>query len=134
MFHVLESNRLVKNDRVKDDALEKILEYSLLYDFYGALLKEQKRQVFEDYVLNDLTLSEIAIERGISRQGIHDMVKRSRKELEEYEEKLNLVKKFQSVKKDVNEIQQIAASIQEYDRTDKIDRIVKLSNKILEEL
>lgn len=131
---MLESTRLVKNDRVKDDALEKILEYSLLYDFYGALLKEQKRQVFEDYVLNDLTLSEIAIERGISRQGIHDMVKRSRKELEEYEEKLNLVKKFQSVKKDVNEIQQIAASIQEYDRTDKIDRIVKLSNKILEEL
>lgn len=134
MFRVLESSRLVKNDKAKEDTLERIVEYSLLYDFYGALLKEQKRQVFEDYVLNDLSLSEIASERGISRQGIHDMVKRSRKQLEEYEEKLNLVKKFQSVKKDVDEIQHIAASIQEYDRTDKIDRIVQLSNKILEEL
>lgn len=131
---MLESSRLVKNDKAKEDTLERIVEYSLLYDFYGALLKEQKRQVFEDYVLNDLSLSEIASERGISRQGIHDMVKRSRKQLEEYEEKLNLVKKFQSVKKDVDEIQHIAASIQEYDRTDKIDRIVQLSNKILEEL
>lgn len=134
MFHVLESSRLVKNEKAREDTLEKIVEYSLLYDFYGALLKEQKRQVFEDYVLNDLSLSEIASERGISRQGIHDVVKRCRRELEEYEKKLNLVKKFQSVKEDVHEIQQLAVSIHDYGKTNKIQQIVQLSNKILEEL
>ncbi|MSS64343.1 DNA-binding protein [Lachnospiraceae bacterium WCA-693-APC-MOT-I] len=114
--------------------MNEIVELSLLFDFYGALLKEQKRQIFEDYVLNDLSLSEIASDRGISRQAVHDTVKRCRKELEEYEEKLSLIKKFQSVKQDVHEIQSIAASIKEHDEIDKIQRIVQLSNRILDEL
>lgn len=131
---MLESSRLVKNEQLKQDTLNEIVELSLLFDFYGALLKEQKRQIFEDYVLNDLSLSEIASERGISRQAVHDTVKRCRKELEEYENKLSLIKKFQSVKQDVHEIQSIATSIKEHDEIDKIQRIVQLSNRILDEL
>lgn len=129
MFHVVESSRLVKQG-----TLDEIVELSLLYDFYGALLKEQKRQIFEDYVLNDLSLSEIASEKGISRQAVHDTVKRCKKGLEEYEENLNLIKKFQSVKEDVHEIQNIATSITEHDEIEKIQKIVQLSNRILEEL
>lgn len=47
-----------------------------LYDFYGELLTDHQREVYEDFVLNDLSLSEIAQEEGISRQGVHDLVKR----------------------------------------------------------
>lgn len=48
--------------------MEKILEQTLLYDFYGELLTEHQRQVYEDVVLNDFSLSEVAAARGISRQ------------------------------------------------------------------
>ena len=49
--------------------MEKIVEQTLLYDFYGELLTEHQKQIYEDVVLNDLSFSEVAEERGISRQG-----------------------------------------------------------------
>ena len=48
--------------------MEKILEQSLLFDFYGELLTPHQKSIYEDFVQNDLTLGEIAGERGISRQ------------------------------------------------------------------
>ena len=56
--------------------MEKIVEQGLLYDFYGELLTEHQKAIYEDVVFNDLSLSEIAKEKGISRQGVHDMIKR----------------------------------------------------------
>ena len=78
--------------------LDEIVELSYLYDFYGALLKESNRVVFEDYVLSNLSLSEIAKERDITRQGVYDIVKRCRTRLKGYEEKLHLIEKFQLTK------------------------------------
>ena len=49
--------------------------------FYGELLTEHQRQVYEDVVLNDFSLSEVAAARGISRQGVHDLVRRCNKTL-----------------------------------------------------
>lgn len=117
-----------------NDALVHILEMSLLYDFYGALLKEHKRRIFEDYVLNDYSLSEIAIEQGMSRQGVHDIVKRCSKELERYEESLHLVEKFQKTKENVNEIHAVAMRVRETRNIEEIDRIETLSSQILEVL
>lgn len=115
------------------ETLDKIVELSLLYDFYGALLKEHKRKIFEDYILNDYSLSEIAQEEGISRQGVHDIVKRCSKELYEYEEKLSLMKKFQRTKERISQIHTIAKSICEKKDIEQINQIVSLSNQILEE-
>ena len=61
--------------------MEKILEQTLLYDFYGELLTQHQRQVYEDVVLNDFSLSEVAENRGISRQGVHDMIRRCNRSL-----------------------------------------------------
>ena len=71
--------------------MEKIVEQGLLYDFYGELLTEHQRRIYEDMVLNDLSPSEIAKEQGISRQSVHDLKKRCDRILEEYESKLQLV-------------------------------------------
>ena len=87
--------------------MERIVEQAFLYDFYGELLTEHQRQVYEDFVLNDLSLSEIAAEQGISRQGVHDLVKRCDKILEEYESKLHLVKKFLDTRQKVLEIYEL---------------------------
>ena len=56
--------------------MEKIVAQGLLYDFYGELLTEHQRRVYEDVVFNDMSLIEIAEEQGISRQGVHDQVHR----------------------------------------------------------
>ena len=56
--------------------MEKIVEQGLLYDFYGELLTEHQRRIYEDMVFNDLSPSEIAKEQGISRQSVHDLKKR----------------------------------------------------------
>ena len=58
--------------------MEKFIEEALLYDFYGELLTEHQKLIYEDFVLNDLSLSEIAEDREISRQGVYDIVRRCR--------------------------------------------------------
>ena len=74
--------------------MKDIFKSSLLYDFYGELLTEHQKEIYEDFILNDLSLGEIAQDRGISRQGVHDLVKRCDKILNGYEEKLHLVERF----------------------------------------
>lgn len=88
--------------------LDEIVEISNLYDFYGALLKENHREILEDYIWNNLSLAEIAKEREITRQGVYDIVKRSCKRLREYEAKLNLVEKFQITKEKLRKVEEFA--------------------------
>mgnify|MGYP000959638772 CR=1 FL=1 len=104
--------------------MEKIVEQGLLYDFYGELLTEHQRRIYEDVVLNDMSLSEIAQEQGISRQGVHDLIKRCGRILEDYESKLHLVEKFARIKHMISQINLL---------TDDV-RIRQLSNEIIEEL
>lgn len=87
-----------------EEGLEERVMLSLLYDFYGALLKENQRRMFEASVLEDYNFSEIAQEEGISRQGAYDAIKRATKQLKEYEEKLGLVARFQRQKELVREL------------------------------
>ncbi|MCH5265684.1 MAG: DNA-binding protein [Lachnospiraceae bacterium] len=87
---------------------KEIVELSYLYDFYGALLKEKHRLIFEDYILNDFSLSEIAEERQMTRQGVYDVVRRCRIKLREYEERLQLVYKFRQTREKLEQIETIA--------------------------
>lgn len=91
--------------------LDKKYHQALLFDFYGELLKSNNKEIYEDYILNDLSLSEIADERGVSRQGIHDTIKRTSKRLEEYESKIHLLKRYGSIQDKVENIQSIISDI-----------------------
>ena len=112
--------------------MEKIFEQALLYDFYGELLNEHQKAVYEEYVLDNLSLSEIAQERGISRQGVHDLIKRADKTLNEYESKLQLIRKFMNIKDKVNRINEISVAMTA-DR-EAASMIVSITNEILDEL
>lgn len=81
--------------------MEKIVEQGILYDFYGPLLTKHQQEVYEGFVYDNLSLTEIAVENGISRQGVHDLIKRCDKILMEYEEKLHLVERFENNKKKI---------------------------------
>lgn len=74
--------------------IEKIERMVMLFDFYGKLLTEKQLEMLSLYYEQDFSLSEIAENYNVSRQAIHDILKRSEKILEEYEQKLGLVKKF----------------------------------------
>ncbi len=66
----------------------------MLFDFYGQLLTAKQQEMLKLYYEDNYSLSEIADEFGISRQGVHDAVRKSEKSLHEYENKLGLVEKF----------------------------------------
>lgn len=74
--------------------IDDITKQSLLYDFYGQLLTDRQRQVFELYHGENLSLTEIAAELQISRQGVHDGLRSARRALTSYEERLGLVARF----------------------------------------
>ena len=107
--------------------MEKFVEQTLLYDFYGELLTERQQQVYESVVLEDYSLSAVAEDLEISRQGVHDMIKRCNHTLEEYESRLHLVEKFLSIRRQVQKIKELAAGY-------NASEIIELSNEILEEL
>lgn len=117
--------------------MEKIVEQAMLYDFYGELLTEHQRQIYEDVVFENLSLGEIAQEKGVSRQAVHDIVKRCDKALLEYEEKLKLVEKFISIKEKIEEIDRLSEQYEDgtmQDRGSFGAMVRKISGEILEQL
>ena len=109
--------------------MDKILELSLLYDFYGELLTEHQRDIYRDAVYEDLSLSELSEQYGITRQGIHDLIKRCDKALGEYENKLHLVDKFMNINNIAHEIRI------EINKTEPDTDVIKeLTDKILNQL
>lgn len=81
--------------------MEKIVERTMLYDFYGELLTPHQKKIYECVVFQDLTLSEVAEIEGISRQGVHDLIRRCDRLLEGYEQKLHLIERFLQLKASV---------------------------------
>ena len=123
--------------------MSNIFEKTLLYDFYGELLTKHQKEIYELYHLNDLSLGEISEQLEISRQGVHDTLKRCDKQLENYENKLQLIDKFlinkQNVEKISNNANEILNELKLDDQirekvVDKIVDIQKTCNKIIEEL
>lgn len=90
---------------------DEVTKINLLYDFYGQLLSLRQAQVMDLYYGENLSLSEIAGELGISRQGVHDALKNAEKSLTGYEQKLGLVKRFEETKKAVDDIDRLIDEI-----------------------
>lgn len=131
--------------------MDKFFEQALLYDFYGELLTPHQRTIYEDAVFNDMSLGEIAQEQGISRQGVHDLIKRCDKILQDYEGKLHLVERFAQAKHRISEIVALTgcSAVAEEGMTGKTDaggdlendgypvrmkRIYEISQELLREL
>ena len=90
---------------------EKNLELGYLLDFYGELLSDRKRAVMDMYYNEDLSLSEIASEIGISRQGARDIIKKCEEELFFFEEKLGLAQKLKNVSLQATELKALSAQL-----------------------
>ena len=84
-----------------------------LLDFYGEILSDRARRITEMYYCDDLSLSEIAENEGISRQGVRHTIKRAEESLRFYEEKLGLAAHFAGIKEKAEEIGRLASSLSE---------------------
>lgn len=91
---------------------EKDLKVTLLYDFYAPLFSEKKREVFEMYYFDDLSLAEISEHTGKTRQGARELIARAGDELREFEESLGLFEKEQKRLEDSKRILEIAEKIE----------------------
>lgn len=85
--------------------MSKNLTMTVLLDFYGELLTEKQRQALVSYYDEDCSLSEIAENMSISRQGARDFIKRGEAQLSEFEEKLGLASRFMKINQLVDELE-----------------------------
>ena len=115
--------------------MDKLLQVTYLYDFYGQLLTKKQEMIFRRYYLEDLSLSEIANEEQVSRQSIHDTIKQAERKLTAYEEKLGLVKRFKDQEKELEVIIEKLTDITSNDKQTQtnliISDIIKSMHKLL---
>ena len=114
--------------------MEKIVKQGLLYDFYGELLTDHQKHIYEQVVYDDMSLSEIADEAGITRQGVHDLIRRCDKILQSYEDRLHLMERFMKAKEEISDIQQKCIQYRQNPKETLVDEIEAISLRLLEEL
>lgn len=116
--------------------MEKNYKISLLFDFYGALLSSKQRIVIESYYNSDYSLSEIAQEMGISRQGVRDTIKRAEQSLLNMEAKLGLYSRFTEMTKELEQIKNLSKEVIDLidDQTikNKVSVVLELAQLLLE--
>ena len=102
--------------------MAKNLEVTLLLDFYGDMLTANQRNYLGYYYNDDLSLSEIAQNEGITRQGVRDAIKRAENQLFEMEARLGLAKRFQQVRTGLSEITECANVINDFNMHNSLSR------------
>jgi len=117
--------------------MEKIVRQSLLYDFYGELLTDHQKNIYEEVVMNDMSYSEIGRIYGISRQGAYDLIKRCDKILEDYETKLKLVEKFVNAREKIATMKSNITKLKSDNKDSKLEDLIEIIDietaKLLEE-
>lgn len=94
--------------------MSKNLEIAFLLDFYGDMLTDKQRDMVDYYYNEDLSLSEIAENEGITRQGVRDSIKRAEAQMLEMEERLGLARRFRKISVDIQEIYSLAETVRRY--------------------
>lgn len=113
----------------------KNLEVSLLLDYYGEMLTEKQKELAEYYYNDDLSLSEISQNEGITRQGARDCIKRAENTLYDIENRLKLIERFENIKQKLDEIEKQAKDILEIkpdnsEALKKAEKIIKIADQI----
>ena len=111
--------------------MDKHIQISMLWEIYGKLLTKKQYDVLNDYYNNDLSLSEIAENNNISRQGVRDLLKKGEDKLFDYEEKLNIMKKNTENERTIQTVLAQLSKIQENSSDKKIEKIL---NEVQKEL
>jgi predicted DNA-binding protein YlxM (UPF0122 family) len=115
--------------------MEKIVKQALLYDFYGELLTPHQREIYEAAIGEDMSLGEIADEQSISRQGVHDVIKRCDRILQGYEDTLHMIERFRITQEKISKIKTLTDIPVPNDLTykdilERLEKIRQLSDEL----
>ncbi|MFR2534598.1 MAG: putative DNA-binding protein [Clostridia bacterium] len=111
--------------------MEKNVKISMLCEIYGKLLTQKQLEVLTDYYNNDLSLSEIAQNNGITRQAVRDIIKKGENKLFELEEKLLFMEKMMEQEKCLQEVLNELSKIEDASSDKKIEKILNHVRKEL---
>ena len=118
----------------KEDKVEKKVRISMLNELYGNLLTDKQKQCIDDYYNNDLSLTEIAENNNITRQGVRDIIKKGEKRLLKYEEKLMFMNKTLNQEKKIEKILIELTKIQSDYSDEQVSKILEDVRKSLQQL
>gem|GEM_PF-183845 len=111
---------------------------SILLDFYGQLLTARQYEILDLYYNNDYSLAEIAEELGISRQGVHDSIRKGRAALEAYEERLGLAARFreqeEKMKRALSFLKKVESEVPEAAGNKSFRKAVKALERVMDSL
>lgn len=111
--------------------MEKVIWITLLYDFYGQLLTNRQQKLVQLYYEHDYSLAEIASEHNITRQAVHDTLKRAERSLGSYEEKLGLVDKFMNKHQNIAEALQLLLNFRQDHNWQHLNRVEEILKEAL---
>lgn len=128
-------NLLSIGDRVlSENVFEQKMRLGRLYDFYGGLLTERQQKCMEMHFYEDLSLAEIADEFGVSRQAIHDLLKRVEQTLEKYENRLGLLARNDVEQERLFKIKDLLIEyIKDNSKQDNLERMSQLLQEVSSE-
>lgn len=112
--------------------MEKIVEQGLLYDFYGQLLTAHQQKIYEQAVYENLSYNEIAEREGISRQAVHDLIRRTTALMQKYEQGLGMIRRFRNLREAADEL--TAAADRSESRRELADQVREIADRIRKDL
>ena len=116
------------------ESMEKLIERGLLFDHYGGLLSEKNKRIYEAAAVDDMSLSEIAEEIGISRQAVSDTLNRTDSKLRRYEDELHLIEKNRRIRDRLDDIRKILDAASDRDATEHDAESIAMVRKIIDSI
>ncbi|MDD5938489.1 MAG: sigma factor-like helix-turn-helix DNA-binding protein [Clostridiales bacterium] len=111
---------------------------AMLYDFYGDMLTDRQKEFYDLYYNEDLSLSEIAENYGISRQGVRDVIVRAEATLTELEDKTGIIRRFHVMQDQIKAVQSdvdaIRARNEQSYQDDEIENLTDRISSVLDQL
>lgn len=112
--------------------MDKIGRMALLFDFYGQLLTEKQQEIMVLYYEQNLSLGEIAEEMRVTRQAIHDIIRRCEKLLENYEQKLGLLVRYLQERSKLSKAFELLQEYKKNGKTEALEGVSQLISEIME--
>lgn len=115
-----QSDILSEERTLLEQDFEQRMRLGRLFDMYGGLLTEKQQQCLRFYFYDDLSLTEIGEELGVSRQAVHDLLKRVEQTLERNEKKLGLLARDEADKERLRSVIKLLADEQQNEKAIQI--------------
>ncbi len=109
---------------VREQIVEQMVEQGMLYDFYGCLLTEHQQEIYELVAYQNLSLNEVAEQKGISKQAVSDLVRRATAQMRGYEKSLGLIERFRRIRSGCDRLTEAAKELQDSEAAAGIEKLI----------